>query len=159
MAACTSCSEPTSDAAITISEHPRVTVLNRAFLATASPLMDGAHRRTIQRALDIVVTKERLAAALNVPMHDLKAYLQGEGVSASGVPGRSRHRAGKATVDSKAQVVDDNVDAQTASPNLELLGHTVRCAYDDGASALSLPMTSGPKLSLRDIGLPRSGWL
>ena len=42
--------------------------------------MDGAHRRTLERALGIVVTKERLAAALNVPMADLEAYLSGERV-------------------------------------------------------------------------------
>ena len=40
--------------------------------------MDGAHQRTIQRALDIVVTKERLATALHVEMHDLEEYLAGE---------------------------------------------------------------------------------
>jgi hypothetical protein len=40
--------------------------------------MDGAHSRTLQRALEIVVYKERLAAALGVPMPDLEAYLTGE---------------------------------------------------------------------------------
>jgi len=40
--------------------------------------MDGAHQRTMQRALAIVVTRERLAAALSVEMHDLEAYLAGE---------------------------------------------------------------------------------
>jgi DNA-binding transcriptional regulator YiaG len=39
--------------------------------------MDGAHSRTLQRALEIVVSKERLAATLNVPLHDLEAYLAG----------------------------------------------------------------------------------
>jgi hypothetical protein len=39
--------------------------------------MDGAHHRTLLRALEIVVHKERLAAALEVPMHDLEAYLTG----------------------------------------------------------------------------------
>ena len=40
--------------------------------------MDGAHQRTMQRALEIVATKERLAAALSVEMPDLEAYLAGE---------------------------------------------------------------------------------
>ena len=40
--------------------------------------MDGAHKRTLQRALEIVVYKERLAAALDVPMHDLEAYMSGQ---------------------------------------------------------------------------------
>jgi hypothetical protein len=39
--------------------------------------MDGAHARTLQRALEIVVTRERLATALNVPMEELDAYLAG----------------------------------------------------------------------------------
>jgi len=39
--------------------------------------MDGAHHRTLLRALEIVVHKERLAAALDVPMPDLEAYLAG----------------------------------------------------------------------------------
>jgi hypothetical protein len=40
--------------------------------------MDGAHVRTLQKALEIVVTKERLSAALDVPMEELDAYLAGE---------------------------------------------------------------------------------
>ena len=39
--------------------------------------MDGAHVRTLQKALEIVVTKERLATALDVPMGELDAYLAG----------------------------------------------------------------------------------
>ena len=39
--------------------------------------MDGAHVRTLQRALEIVVTKERLAGELNVPIEDLDEYLAG----------------------------------------------------------------------------------
>jgi DNA-binding transcriptional regulator YiaG len=39
--------------------------------------MDGAHVRTLQRALEIVVTKERLATALNVSKEELEAYLAG----------------------------------------------------------------------------------
>ena len=39
--------------------------------------MDGAHVRTLHRALEIVVTKERLATALNVPRDQLEAYLAG----------------------------------------------------------------------------------
>jgi hypothetical protein len=40
--------------------------------------MDGAHVRTLRRALEIVVTKERLAAALEVSGEDLENYLAGE---------------------------------------------------------------------------------
>ena len=40
--------------------------------------MDGAHKRTLERALGIVVRKERLAAALAVTMPELEAYLSGE---------------------------------------------------------------------------------
>ena len=40
--------------------------------------MDGAHKRTLEKALGIVVKKKRLAAALDVPMQDLEAYLAGE---------------------------------------------------------------------------------
>jgi hypothetical protein len=39
--------------------------------------MDGAHKRTLERALQIVVTKERLATALDVPIEDLEAYIAG----------------------------------------------------------------------------------
>lgn len=39
--------------------------------------MDGAHRRTLERALGVVASKERLATVLEVPMHDLEAYLAG----------------------------------------------------------------------------------
>jgi hypothetical protein len=39
--------------------------------------MDGAHRRTLERALRIVRTKERLAVALEVSLTDLDAYLAG----------------------------------------------------------------------------------
>ena len=40
--------------------------------------MDGAHKRTLQRALEIVVSKERLATALDIPLPVLEAYLKGE---------------------------------------------------------------------------------
>ncbi len=40
--------------------------------------MNGAHLRTLERALEIVVYKERLAAALEVAMPDLEAYLAGQ---------------------------------------------------------------------------------
>ena len=40
--------------------------------------MDGVHRRTLERALEIVVTKERLATVLEVPLEDLEAYLAGK---------------------------------------------------------------------------------
>ena len=39
--------------------------------------MDGAHQRTIQRALEIVATKEQLADALKVQLPELEAYLSG----------------------------------------------------------------------------------
>jgi hypothetical protein len=37
--------------------------------------MDGAQLRTLQKALEMVVTRERLAAALNVPVNEVEAYL------------------------------------------------------------------------------------
>jgi hypothetical protein len=40
--------------------------------------MDGAHKRTLERALQVVETKERLAVALEVPLPDLESYLAGE---------------------------------------------------------------------------------
>ena len=40
--------------------------------------MDGPHVRTLKKALEVVVTKERLAAALGVPAEELEAYLAGE---------------------------------------------------------------------------------
>jgi hypothetical protein len=40
--------------------------------------MDGAHRRTLERALQVVQTKERLAVALDVPLEELETYLIGE---------------------------------------------------------------------------------
>jgi hypothetical protein len=40
--------------------------------------MDGAHIRTLQRALEIVVTKERLAAALDVRLDELDSYFTGK---------------------------------------------------------------------------------
>jgi hypothetical protein len=39
--------------------------------------MDGAHKRTLEKALEIVVTKERLAAALELSEEDLEAILAG----------------------------------------------------------------------------------
>ena len=39
--------------------------------------MDGAHQRTLERALQIVATRERLAAALGVSVEDLEAYMTG----------------------------------------------------------------------------------
>lgn len=39
--------------------------------------MDGAHVRTLERALEIVVTKERLAAVLQVQPTELEHYLAG----------------------------------------------------------------------------------
>ena len=40
--------------------------------------MDGAHKRTLERALEIVRTKARLAVVLEVPLQDLESYLAGE---------------------------------------------------------------------------------
>lgn len=40
--------------------------------------MDGAHKRTLERALQVVKTKERLAVVLEVPVPDLEAYMAGE---------------------------------------------------------------------------------
>jgi hypothetical protein len=39
--------------------------------------MAGAHVRTLERALETVVTKERLAAALEIKVGDLEKYLAG----------------------------------------------------------------------------------
>ena len=58
--------------------HAHESRIASPFLACGSRPMDGAHHRTIQRALEVVVTKERLAAALKVPIDDLEAYLKGE---------------------------------------------------------------------------------
>lgn len=40
--------------------------------------MSGAHKRTLDRALSILVKKERLAEALEVPVEDVDTYLSGE---------------------------------------------------------------------------------
>ena len=40
-------------------------------------MIDGLDLRTLQRALEIVATKEQLAKALEVSVADLEAYLQG----------------------------------------------------------------------------------
>jgi len=40
--------------------------------------MDGAHTRTLERALQVVQSKERLAATLGVSLTDLDAYLAGD---------------------------------------------------------------------------------
>jgi hypothetical protein len=40
--------------------------------------MDGAHARTLERALKVVETKERLAVALEMPLAELEAYLSGQ---------------------------------------------------------------------------------
>lgn len=41
------------------------------------PVVSGAHTRTLERALEIVRTKERLAATLRVSVDELEAYLAG----------------------------------------------------------------------------------
>jgi hypothetical protein len=46
--------------------------------------MDGAHSRTLERALEVVKTKERLAVALELPVEDIESYLSGEKVLPSG---------------------------------------------------------------------------
>ena len=40
--------------------------------------MDGVHVRTLRRALEIVVTKDRLATALDIPSEVLDEYLTGK---------------------------------------------------------------------------------
>lgn len=40
--------------------------------------MDGSHKRTLERALEVVRTKERLAIALKMPLEELDAYIAGE---------------------------------------------------------------------------------
>jgi hypothetical protein len=39
--------------------------------------MNGAHKRTLERALEVVRTKERLATILGVSLEELDAYLAG----------------------------------------------------------------------------------
>ena len=39
--------------------------------------MDGVHVRTLERALEIVITKQRLATALKVSLGDLEKYFAG----------------------------------------------------------------------------------
>ena len=40
--------------------------------------MDGAHRRTLERALQVVKSKERLAVALEMRLDELETYMAGE---------------------------------------------------------------------------------
>lgn len=40
--------------------------------------MGGAHLRTLQRALEILSTRERLAQALRVPAEEIDDYLSGK---------------------------------------------------------------------------------
>jgi hypothetical protein len=40
--------------------------------------MDGVHLRTLERALEAVGSKERLASVLDVPAPELEKYLSGE---------------------------------------------------------------------------------
>jgi len=40
--------------------------------------MEGAHKRTLERALQVAKTKERLAVALEVPLEELESYMAGE---------------------------------------------------------------------------------
>ena len=46
-------------------------------LASVPLRMSGAHSRTLQRALQIVQGKERLAAALKITVPQLEGYLAG----------------------------------------------------------------------------------
>lgn len=39
--------------------------------------MDGVHTRTLEQALEIVITKQRLAAALKLSLDDLEKCLAG----------------------------------------------------------------------------------
>ena len=58
--------------------------MNRAGQTRGAPVtcgragMDGAHRRTLERALKVLQTKERLAVALEIPLESLEAYMSGE---------------------------------------------------------------------------------
>ena len=40
--------------------------------------MDGSHQRTINKALQILRSKDRLALALDIPLSELERYLTGE---------------------------------------------------------------------------------
>jgi hypothetical protein len=40
--------------------------------------MDGMHSRTLERALKLVGSKERLASAIKVPAEELETYLSGK---------------------------------------------------------------------------------
>jgi len=40
--------------------------------------VNGAHSRTLERALQVLKTKERLAFALDLPFGDIDAHLSGE---------------------------------------------------------------------------------
>ena len=40
--------------------------------------MDGAHRRTLERALKVLGSKERLAVVLELPPDDIDSYISGE---------------------------------------------------------------------------------
>ena len=40
--------------------------------------MDGAHKRTLERALKVLETKERLAVALELPVQEIDEYIAGE---------------------------------------------------------------------------------
>lgn len=40
--------------------------------------MDGAHRRTLERALQVCKTKERLAVALEMPLDELETCMAGQ---------------------------------------------------------------------------------
>ncbi len=40
--------------------------------------MNGVHARTLERALEVVRTKERLAAALDLPLSEIEDYIRGE---------------------------------------------------------------------------------
>jgi hypothetical protein len=40
--------------------------------------MDGSHKRTLERALQVVRTKERLAVALEMSVAELETYIAGE---------------------------------------------------------------------------------
>ena len=50
----------------------------RPILASKRFGMDGAHTRTLERALQVVGTKERLAVALELPLDELEIYMAGE---------------------------------------------------------------------------------
>jgi hypothetical protein len=67
----------------TLSEGPGqagvpVGAICRAHFLHAFVVMDGAHKRTLERALKVLQPKERLAVALELPLKKIDSYMAGE---------------------------------------------------------------------------------